>query len=442
MAIASHIEAWTPGCVRTQGEGRLRVLVLDEALPHPPDSGKRLRTWHLLRRLAHQHTITLLAYGSGDAARDRSAVAALESEGIESLTVAPPSPASGWRLHARLLCNCASPWPYSVAKHHTGRMEAALAALWREGRFDLVQVEWTPFASHLRRSAIPHLIASHNIEAQIWRRRAAVSGPAGALYFRWQAAKMRRFEQRAFARAAGVTAVSHEECSVARSWGANDASVVANGVDLEWFQPRSGAVVAGRLVFVGALDWHPNEDAVLHFVEAIAPRLRALRPESRLQVVGRRPSAALRRRLQAACGVELVGEVEDVRPHLAGASAVVVPLRIGGGSRIKILEALAMEKAVISTRVGAEGLGLEDGRHLLLADGDEEFARTAAALLGDDGRAQQLGREGAERVRAQFSWNRCAQDLESAWRCVLRNGGEPGRSARSRPNTSNRKELA
>jgi len=441
MAMASQVEAEASG-ERARDRGRLRVLVLDEALPHPPDSGKRLRTWHLLRRLARRHGVTLLAYGSGDAGRDRAAVAALEAEGIESHTVAPPPAAGGWRLHARLLGNCASPWPYSVSKHHTARMEAAVEALWQRGGFDLLQVEWTPFASHLRHSSIPHVIASHNIEAHIWQRRAAVSGPAGAVYFRWQAAKMRRFEQRAFAHAAGVTAVSVEERATAEAWGAAEAQVVANGVDLEWFQPREGAAVADRLVFVGALDWHANEDAVLHFVEAIAPRLRALRPQSRLQVVGRRPSPALQRRLRAAAGVELVGEVEDVRPHLGSASAVVVPLRIGGGSRIKILEALAMEKAVISTRVGAEGLGLEDGRHLLLADEAEAFAQAAAGLLGDGERARQLGRAGGERVRAQHSWDRCAQDLESAWRRALRAPGRASAASAAGPAATARKEWA
>ncbi|HET9783671.1 MAG TPA: hypothetical protein VFP94_01805, partial [Terriglobales bacterium] len=139
---------------------RLRVLVVDEAPPYPPDSGKRLRTWHLLRRLAQRHQITLLCYADPEAERQRIAEAALRDAGIACQTVAAlPQPSGAW-LYARLLANLASAWPYSVAKHHTREFQAAVEALWASGRYDLVQVEWTPFASHLR-ADIPHVIASH-----------------------------------------------------------------------------------------------------------------------------------------------------------------------------------------------------------------------------------------------------------------------------------------
>ncbi|MGH9394771.1 MAG: glycosyltransferase [Terriglobales bacterium] len=400
------------------------MLVLDEALPHPPDSGKRLRTWHLLRRLAQRHELVLLAYGSGSAAADRTAMAALSAVGIECQLVAPPPDPRNWRLYARLLGTCISAWPYSVAKHHTARMESALETLWGQRRFDLLQVEWTPVASHLRRFSPPHVIASHNIEAQIWRRRASVSATTAAkVFFHWQAEKMQRFERAAFRRAAFVTTVSQPERHQAAALGARATRVVANGVDLESFHPRRCAPAQDRLLFLGALDWHPNQDAIEYYLAEIAPRLRALRPQARLQVVGRRPTARLRRLLQCQPGVELVGEVEDVRPLLAGANAVVVPLRIGGGSRIKILEALAMEKAVVSTRVGAEGLELSDGLHLRLADEPEKFAQAASELLAAPALAAELGRAGGAWVRRHHGWDACAASLEKAWREALAHGG-------------------
>lgn len=396
----------------------LRVLVVDEAPPHPPDSGKRLRTWHLLRRLAQRHQVVLLCYGASDAASAR-AIAALAEAGIECHLVAPPPDPQGWRLHARLLANCLSPWPYSVAKHHTRRFQAALQELCRRRHFDLVQVEWTPYASHLHRLEVPHLIASHNIEAQIWRRRAAAApSRTERLYFHWQAAKMERFERQAFRRAQFVTTVSTLDRDDALRFGAAGASVVANGVDTQQLQPARTGMVPDRMLFLGSLDWHPNQDAVEDFVDNILPRIRAARPQAHLQVVGRRPSPALRRRLAGREGVELIGDVGEVRPWLQAAAAVVVPLRIGGGSRIKIIEALAMEKAVVTTTIGAEGLDVQDGTHLRIADGPAGFAQATLQLLESPEAALQLGRAGRRWARERHDWDDCALALEQAWRKI------------------------
>ncbi len=404
---------------------RLRVLVVDEAPPFPPDSGKRLRTWHLLRRLARWHDVVLLSYAAADPGAQTEAQAALAAAGIECHAVPPPAAAAGPRLYARLLANCFSPWPYSVAKHRSRRFRRALSALARERAFDLVQIEWTPYAVHLGAGGPPHLIASHNIETQIWRRRARISGNALArLFFNWQAAKMERFERRAFRRARAVTVVSADDRALARRMGAVRSRIVANGVDLDEFHPRPGQV-PDRLLFLGALDWYPNQDAVTWFVEAMLPLILARRPGARFQVAGRRPPAALRRRLRAAPGVEMVGEVADVRPLLAAAAVVVVPLRVGGGSRIKIIEALAMERAVVSTSVGAEGLDLQPGTHLLIADTPQQFARLTLQLLTTPGQGRHLGEAGGAWVRAHHGWDESARALEAEWRLAARPAPAP-----------------
>lgn len=417
---------------RGGGGERLRILVVDEALPYPPDSGKRLRTWNLLRRLAARHDLVLLCY-SGVGNSDGAAEAALTAAGIACHTLAPPAEACGWRLYVRLARNCFSRWPYSVAKHHTRRLRSAIQGLCDGGGggrgFDLVQIEWTPYASHLGRVAPPHLIASHNIETQIWRRRAAVSqGRWARLFFGWQAAKMERFERRAFARARAVTTVSGDDRDAALRLGALQVGVVANGVDVESFRPVPGAGAVNRLLFVGSLDWFPNQDAVRFFVDAILPLIRARVPAATLQIVGRRPAEALRRHLAGRSGVELVGEVDDVRPFLAGAAVVVAPLRVGGGSRIKIIEALAMEKAVVATSIGAEGLDLLSGRQLLIADGPQQFARLSAQLLTSPVQAQRLGLSGGRWVREHHNWDDCALALEAAWRRAVGARPSPGGS--------------
>ncbi|HET9784491.1 MAG TPA: glycosyltransferase family 4 protein, partial [Terriglobales bacterium] len=239
-------------------------------------------------------------------------------------------------------------------------------------------------------------------------------------YFRLQAARMRRFERRAFERARVVTTVSAEDRATALGWGARRSSLVANGVDLDYFQPRPEvAPEPDTMLFVGALDWFPNQDGVVYFAQTILPLLRAQWPAARLRVVGRRPSRDLARRLAGVAGVELIGEVADVRPHMAAASLLVVPLRVGGGSRIKIIESLAMDKAVVATTVGAEGLQAVSGAHLLLADTPESFARASVHLLQAPAQAQRLGRDGGRWAREHYNWDDCARALEAAWRGSL-----------------------
>jgi sugar transferase (PEP-CTERM/EpsH1 system associated) len=418
MTATAIQDAAAPAASRPAPARRLRVLVLDEGLPWPPNSGKRLRSWHLLRRLAGRHRVELMAFAA-PGAEASAAVEALHAAGIVCHTVTAPADKRGAALYADLLANCASRWPYSVAKHYRRRFQAALDALLAQEQFDLLQVEWTPYAAYCRAGGPPQVIATHNIEAQIWRRRAAAAGGGLArFYFGWQAEKMRRFEAAAFRRARAVTAVSADDLRIASAEGAARASIVANGVDLDDFRPQAAASVSGRMVFVGALDWYPNQDAAAFFARQVLPRIRAQRPEAHLRVVGRRPPAALRRELEGLPGVELVGEVADVRPAMAEAALVLAPLRIGGGSRIKILEALAMDKPVLATRIGAEGLETEAGRHLAIADRPEELAAAALELLASPRRAEAMGRAGGMWVRERHGWDECARALEAAWRAA------------------------
>jgi glycosyltransferase involved in cell wall biosynthesis len=205
--------------------------------------------------------------------------------------------------------------------------------------------------------------------------------------------------------------VSSRDAEIFRDeYGVSDVSEIPTGVDTEYFRP------AGRvrpepfdLVFTGSMDWLPNEDAILYFVEAILPRLREAVPGVTLTVVGRNPSprvTALGRRDPT---VRVTGSVPDVRPYIERAAMFIVPLRIAGGTRLKIYEAMAMEKAVVSTTVGAEGLPVRDGEDIALADAPEAFAATIIQLLTDTKRAEALGRRAAAVVRADFGWDRVAE---------------------------------
>jgi len=178
---------------------------------------------------------------------------------------------------------------------------------------------------------------------------------------------------------------------------------IPTGVDTAFFTPNGSHEASASLVFVGSMDWYPNEDAILHFIHAVLPEIRRRVPESSLTVVGRNPTARLRA-AAADAGVRITGTVDDVRPYMSEAAVVVVPLRVGGGTRLKIFEALAMAKAVVATGVGAEGLPLVPGTHYLRADAPPDFARAVVALLEDPVQRKTLGAAGRRLVEERFAW--------------------------------------
>lgn len=393
---------------------RLKVLALDEEVPWPLNSGKRIRTWNLLRHLAHAHDITLVCYGRAD----DPGIPLLEGFGIRVATVEVLPGSGSLPFLAGALANLWSPWPYSVARHHTRRFARAIRRLRAAERYDLVHCEWTPYASYIKNSGdLPMMVMAHNIETTVWRRRAEHgSNVLERMYMGLQAAKMERFEKRAFSRAARVVAVTAEEQQTAREWGARATSLVTNGVDTEYLQPDAAALEPDSMLFLGSLDWQPNRDALLYLLREILPGIQAANPRAVLRVVGRQPAAKLREQVEGRAGVEWVGEVPDIRPYFAKAAVVLVPLRIGGGSRIKILESLAMAKAVVTTRIGAEGLEVAAGRHCLVADEPREFARCTVELLADPRRAAELGSAGRQLVVERYDWSRLAAELGEAWK--------------------------
>jgi glycosyltransferase involved in cell wall biosynthesis len=183
-------------------------------------------------------------------------------------------------------------------------------------------------------------------------------------------------------------------------------------VDTSFFTPNGVHEAPARLVFTGAMDWYPNEDAILYFIDGILPSIRREVPRVALTVVGRNPSSRLRAAAEAA-GVRVTGTVEDVRPWVAEATVYVVPLRVGGGTRLKIFEGLAMSKAVVSTTVGAEGLPLVDGTHFVRADAPAAFADAVVSLLRDPFRRKALGMAGRRLVEERYSWTRVAREFEA-----------------------------
>jgi glycosyltransferase involved in cell wall biosynthesis len=185
---------------------------------------------------------------------------------------------------------------------------------------------------------------------------------------------------------------------------------VPTGVDTRFFRPSGNEHCdPHNIVFTGSMDWLPNEDAISYFIEQIMPRIKQAIPDATLTVVGRNPYRSLLELAKRDASIIVTGRVDDVRPYMERAAAYVVPLRIGGGTRLKIYEAMAMEKAIVSTSIGAEGLPVKDGAELLLADTAEKFAKAVVGVLRDKQTARALGARAATTVREQFGWEKVAE---------------------------------
>ena len=410
--------------VGDEGDHRpLHVVIVDEELPYPPTSGKRIRTLNLALRLARRHQLTFLCHRNADAEEARRARDFLEAQGIEAVCVprrVPPK--SGPGFYARLAVNLFSPVPYSVATHNSAELRHALLDYAATNTVDLWQCEWTPYAEALRvLGPIRKLVMAHNVESLIWQRyHETTSEPLKRWYIGRQWGKFTAFERGAFAQATRTVAVSSVDAALIRThFGATCVDVVDNGVDTTHFRPSYKSRNPRQILFVGSLDWRPNLDAVVLLLDRIMPAVRAAEPETRLCLVGRNPPSWLQRRAAGLPGVEVHANVEDVRPYLTGSALLAVPLRIGGGSRLKILEALACGLPVVSTRVGAEGLCLESGRHLTVVDSVDDMPTALLSCLRTPEQALAQAARGRQVVLANYDWDRLADRLEAVWyRCV------------------------
>lgn len=393
-----------------------RVLVIDEALPFPPDSGKRIRTWELLTRLAPDFDITLAYHDDGTT--PAAAVEATKDAGITPLAVPRrPLKKTGIRFAWDLLRNVPNRDPYMVMAHKTKALSDAIAQAHAKAPFDLLHVEWTPLAANIP-SGIhrPVCVSAHNVESDIWRR--YLENEKRFLHRRYialQWKKVRRFERAVLGIASAVTAVSENDGEHIRQWAGNqNVVVVQNGVNAAYFSADASAeIMPDEINFVGSLDWRPNLDAVTWFLDEVWAHLLALRPGVSFTVVGRNPPAWLLERVEQLDGVEVHANVPDVRPFVRRAAISAVPLRIGGGSRLKICEALAMERPVVATSVGAEGLELGDG--ITIADGAEPFAKALADTLAAPAAAKARALVGRQRVMAAYEWGHIAPIQAKLW---------------------------
>jgi glycosyltransferase involved in cell wall biosynthesis len=396
----------------------LRLLWVKLGGLWPLTSGGRLRSFHLVRELSKTNEVSIVT--THTPGNDPDLAERLPFCSVVSLPYEAPRQGSLPFLGA-LVASWVSSLPVDLWKWRVPALTRRVGELLREFRPDVCVADFLVAVPNIPPDGkTPTVLFEHNVEHLIWKRLASVERGflrRSALELEWR--KMRRYESRACTEVDLTLAVSAVDSEILRA-NAPQAALrdIPTGVDTDYFRPAGAAEVPGAIAFLGSMDWFPNEEGVLYFIESILPAIRREAPEATFTVIGRNPGP----RLQAAAAnadVRLTGTVGDVRPLVASASVVVVPLRVGGGTRLKIFEALAMGKAVVSTSIGAEGLPVVPGEHFLRADHPQDFARDVVQLLREPRRRRELGRAGRALVETRHSWCEAAREFERNCREVI-----------------------
>jgi glycosyltransferase involved in cell wall biosynthesis len=394
----------------------MKILWVKAGKLLPVDTGGKIRSYNILRRLDERNDVTLLSYYGGP--RDE----AYESELTEHLPGAMTVHTGGagsnllasgldylWRLPSRA--------PYAVTRFTSRNVQSKIAALLSDGRFDVAICDF--LAASLNFPAVletPTVLFQHNVESSLWQRQARHEpNLINRMIFKLEAAKMLRYERGAVGRFHHVIAVSDSDRDLMSAMtDASRISVVPTGVDLQQYQVAceraDEASDNGPLVvFVGSMDWEANIDAVDYFCREIWPAVNHAVPGARFRIVGRNPHPRVQR--LASDSIEVTGTVASVIEHYREATINIVPLRIGGGTRLKIYEAMAMGKATVSTSIGAEGLDVNDGADIAIADSAEKFADSMIALLKNEQLRRRIEQAAAEQA-ARYDWSVITERFE------------------------------
>jgi glycosyltransferase involved in cell wall biosynthesis len=383
------------------------------------------RSHNLLREAAARHDIDLLALNQQAILPDPAAVnEARQALGplVRDIEIHPiPADSTRWRRGLTAGMAYFSRDPYDVCWLRSQSFTGAVGRRWATGSYDLIHVDTIGLMQYIGPPGRPKTVLNHhNIESQAMARRAERDpSPLIRHYCRRDGAKLRRLEQRDAPLVSMNLVVSELDGTRLREVAPKArTAVVDNGVDVEYFRP-SGAVgpVPASLVFAGSMGWHPNLEAAQFLLREIWPGLRQSEGQWRLTIVGGQPPRSFRDEASR-LGAEVTGFVEDVRPHIEQAEIYVCPIRIGGGTRVKVLDALAMGRPLVATELAVEGLGLTEDLHYRRAESAAEFVREILRLHAEPALRERLAAAGRAFVVEHFSWHTIGERLEAAYQAA------------------------
>jgi glycosyltransferase involved in cell wall biosynthesis len=391
----------------------MKVLWVNTNFMHPTTKGGQIRTLEMLRHLSKWHEIHYVAIENPAHPEGPARAREYCSKSYPFAHKIPDKRSPSFFME--LMRGLVSPTPVAVERFHPPGMRSFLEELIAREQFDRAVVDHLAPTSYFP-ALETAVFFQHNVETVIWRRRVQHSTNAASRWYNGiQARRMYEYEGRVSRAAGRIVAVSETDAREMQDlFQVKHVSVIPTGVNLEYFAPPDAIATKTDLVFVGSMDWMPNVDGVLWFVREVLPLIRRRRPGCSLTIAGRLPPPEVRRLAQDDPAIRVTGTVPDIRPYVWEAAASIVPLRIGGGTRLKIYESMAAGVPVISTTVGAEGLSVHPTEDILIADSAEAFAKCALEVLEDAGRRQQIATAAREMVASRYSWeqvSRCFDEI-------------------------------
>jgi len=385
----------------------MKILWVNTNFMHPTTKGGQIRTLEMLRLLHRRHEIhyATLENSTNLEGLRRSGEYSTKAYPVPHRIPDRGSPGFALQVAASLF----SPVPLAVSRFHPPGMEERLEDLIRKERFDRAVVDHLAPTAYFPRMG-EAVFFQHNVETVIWQRHVEqAADPIRKWYFRVQAARMLEYERRVSRAAGHIVAVSAADAQAMRTlFGVTNVSEIPTGVNVEFFTPPGSVPPAAELVFVGSMDWLPNVDGILFFVREVLPLILRRRPRTTMMIVGRTPPREIRDLACARPMITVTGTVADIRPCLWGAKISIVPLRIGGGTRLKIYESMAARVPVVSTTIGAEGLTIHPPDDIRLADTPQAFAEHCLGLLDDASERERIAARAFQMVSSQFCWEKVA----------------------------------
>ncbi len=401
----------------------MRILFISHFIPHPPTGGASLRNYNIVKELSRKNTVHLVTFTQRDRHPTRERIEksreVLKDFCEEISIVDVPSDFSSLKWYSLLGFNLFSREPYSAWRFWAPQMAQAITDQISRHHFDIVHVDTIALAGYLKYlQGLPAVLNHHNVESTLLLRRAATEkNPATSAYINLQGRKLRRAEQRALGEFDGNISVSELDSQELQALNpAATIRVVPNGTDTDYFKPIDGVKEDASLVFAGSMAWYPNGDAMILFGEKIWPLIKKEIPDITMNLIGSRAPAEVVKYGENDGHFKVLGFVDDVRPTIARAAVYVVPIRVGGGTRLKILDAMAMGKAIVSHPIGAEGLDVTDGKDIVIAEEPELFAKRVVELVRDERKRRSISHQARKTVVEKYSWSTIIPNMEEFYR--------------------------
>jgi glycosyltransferase involved in cell wall biosynthesis len=392
----------------------MKVLLLTQVLPYPPDSGPKVKTWNVLKYLAQHHDVTLVSFVRGDQSEEVRHLATY-CEAVHTVPIQRGALRDAWYMGRSLLANQA----FLMVRDDRAAMRRLIDHLVAGQAFDIVHADQLNMAQYAARvPGARKVLDAHNALWVLYKRlwQTMGSGPKKWLLGRdWRLLK--RYEGDICRQFEVLLAVSQED-KVALEEAAGqslDFTVIPIAIDADEVAQVDRHEQADHILHIGTMFWPPNIDGILWFLNEVLPLIRAQRPNIVFDVVGAKPPPEIVAFGQNGSGVNVTGYVDDPAPYLKNAGVMVVPLRAGGGMRVKILNALAQGLPMVSTTIGCEGIDVEADRHLLVADTPAEFAQATLRLLEDKQFAAELGRNGRQLIQATYDYRAACRPIDAAY---------------------------